>query len=191
MELNTKFLGKNIEYYEEIDSTQAEIWRRIEKNNTENGTIIIANIQTNGIGTHGRSWQTDEKNNIAFSFMIEANCNISKLEGLTKEIAEVLIEVFKNLYNINLEIKEPNDLVFNSKKIGGILCQTKLNGENVKYIVIGIGINTNKTYFSEDIINIASSIKKEFNITVNNDDVIKEFCNLFEKRLIKRIGEFK
>ncbi len=191
MELNTKFLGKNIEYYEEIDSTQAEIWRRIEKNNAENGTVIIANIQTNGIGTHGRSWQTDEKNNIAFSFMIEANCNISKLEGLTKEIAEVLIETFKNLYNISLEIKEPNDLVFNSKKIGGILCQTKLNGENVKYIVIGIGINTNKTYFSEDIINIASSIKKEFNITVNNDDVIKEFCNLFEKRLIKRIGEFK
>ncbi len=189
MKLNTKLLGKNFEHYEKIDSTQAEIWRRIKKNNIKSGTIISADIQTEGIGTHGRIWRTDENNNIAFSFVIKTNCNISKLNGITLEIAEVLVQVFKNLYNIELKIKEPNDLVYNDKKIGGILCQTKLNGEIVKYVVIGIGINTNKTYFSEDIKEIASSIKKEFNININNEEVINEFCNLFEKRLIKRIGE--
>ena len=46
--LNTKFLGQNVSYYETIDSTQLEIWRRIEKNSIENGTIILADIQTNG-----------------------------------------------------------------------------------------------------------------------------------------------
>lgn len=46
--LNTKFLGKNIIHYKEIDSTQLEIWRRLEKDNIENGTIILADIQTNG-----------------------------------------------------------------------------------------------------------------------------------------------
>lgn len=46
--LNTKFLGKNIIHYKEIDSTQLEIWRRVEKDATENGTIILADIQTNG-----------------------------------------------------------------------------------------------------------------------------------------------
>lgn len=46
--LNTKFLGKNFIYYEEIDSTQLDIWRRLEKNNIENGTVIMADIQNNG-----------------------------------------------------------------------------------------------------------------------------------------------
>lgn len=46
--LNTKFLGKNIIHYKEIDSTQLEIWRRVEKDTIENGTIILADIQTNG-----------------------------------------------------------------------------------------------------------------------------------------------
>lgn len=46
--LNTKFLGKNVIFYPEIDSTQLEVWRRIEKNSIENGTIILADVQTNG-----------------------------------------------------------------------------------------------------------------------------------------------
>lgn len=48
MSLNTKFLGRNIEYYEKIDSTQLEVWRRINKKRIENGTVIISEIQTNG-----------------------------------------------------------------------------------------------------------------------------------------------
>lgn len=109
-ELTTKILGKNVIYYESIDSTQLEILRKID--NIQNGTIIIADIQTNGIGTHGRKWHTTEKNNIAFSFIIYANCNIEKLEGITKEIAETMVIAIKNLYNISLHIKEPNDIVY-------------------------------------------------------------------------------
>ena len=164
MELKTKFLGKEIYNFNKIDSTQAEIWRRIEDGNISNGIIIRADIQTNGVGTHGRIWHTDEQNNIAFSFFINTNCKVSLIDGITIEVAETILEVFKNLYNIELEIKVPNDIVHNKKKIGGILCQTKLNGELVKYIVIGIGLNTNKKHFTEDIENIASSIKKEFGI---------------------------
>ena len=53
--LNTKLIGKNITFYETLDSTQLEILRRIENNQIENGTIIIANKQTSGKGTHGRT----------------------------------------------------------------------------------------------------------------------------------------
>lgn len=89
-------------------------------------------------GTHGRKWYTDEENNIAFSVLIEPNCEIEKLEGLTLEIAEIMIAVFKRLYGISLAIKSPNDLVYQGKKLGGILTETKLKGEIVKYVVIGI-----------------------------------------------------
>lgn len=184
--LKTKFIGRNNFYYKEIDSTQKEIWRQIEK--LSNGTIIIAEIQTNGIGTHGRRWHTDEKNNIAFSLLIKPHCNIKKLEGLTTEIAETIVEIFKDKYKIDLKIKKPNDIIINNKKIGGILTETKLVAEEVKYLVIGIGINTQKENFSNDIKDIATSIKKEFNIEVKTLEIITEFCNRFEEKIIKRIG---
>lgn len=184
-ELNTNILGRNIIYYESIDSTQLEILRQIDSN-IANGTIIIADIQTDGIGTHGRKWHTTEKNNIAFSFVIYANCNIEKLEGITTEIAETITTSIKNLYNIRLNIKEPNDIVYNNKKVGGILTQNKLVGEAVKYMVVGIGLNTMQNSFPKEIENTATSIKKEFNINVDRIKIITEFCNLFEKKLIER-----
>ena len=89
-------------------------------------------------GTHGRKWYTEEKNNIAFSFYIDTNCNVENIEGITIEIAQTIIEVLEKLYKIKLQIKSPNDIVINNKKIGGILTQTKLTGKLVKYIIVGI-----------------------------------------------------
>ena len=103
--LTTNFLGRDFWYFEKIDSTQTEILRRI----------------ANGIGTNGRKWKTSEKNNIAFSFFIETNCYAKKLEGITIEVAQTCLDVFKKIYNIELNIKYPNDIVYNGKKIGGIL----------------------------------------------------------------------
>ena len=159
--LLTKFIGRNIFYYETIDSTQKEAWRKIENNNIENGSLIITNIQTSGIGTHGRVWHTEKNNNIAFSTVLFPNCDISKLDNLTYDIAEILVEIFKKMYQIDIDIKLPNDLIINNKKVGGILTETKLQGNRVKDLVIGIGINTNQNEISEEIKDISTSIKNE------------------------------
>lgn len=185
--LKTKFLGRNSIYYKEIDSTQSEILRLIENKEAKNGTLVMADIQTNGKGTHGRIWHTDETNNIAFSFVINPDCNIKKLEGITIEIAEIIIEILKEKYSIKLEIKEPNDIVFRGKKIGGILTQTMMISEKVIYLIVGIGINTNKEKFTEDIKDIATSIKKEFSVEVDREEFIIEFCNRFEDKILERI----
>lgn len=185
--LKTKFLGRNSIYYKEIDSTQSEILRLIENKEAKNGTLVMADIQTNGKGTHGRIWHTDETNNIAFSFVINPDCNIKKLEGITIEIAEIIIEILKEKYSIKLEIKEPNDIVFRGKKIGGILTQTMMISEKVIYLIVGIGINTNKEKFTEDIKDIATSIKKEFSIEVDREEFIIDFCNRFEDKILERI----
>ena len=156
-------------HYEKIDSTQKEVWRRL-----ENEIIISADIQTEGIGTHGRTWYTTQKGNIAFSIGLEPNVPVKNLENLTIEIAEIILEVFDEFYQIKLQIKYPNDIMINNQKVGGILTETKLQGEIVKKIVIGIGINTNNE-------EISTSIKKEFGITIDNSKVIEELC--------QRIGE--
>ncbi len=185
--LKTKYLGRNAIYYKSIDSTQNEIFRLIKNGNITNGTLVIADIQTNGKGTHGRIWHTDEANNVAFSFYIQLDCNIKKIEGITVEIAKIIIDILEKSYGIHLEIKLPNDIVFNDKKIGGILTQSKIIGENVKYLVIGIGMNTSKMKFSEDIKEIATSIKKEFGRDVDINEFITDFCNEFEGKLLEMV----
>lgn len=176
-------------FYHKIDSTQLEIWRRIEENKIDNKTVVIADIQTNGKGTHGRKWHTDEVNNIAFSFFRQINCEIDKLDGLTTEMAQIILDIFKELYQVNLQIKLPNDIFYNGKKVGGILSETKVSGNIVKYIVVGIGINTCQTEFDAEIKNIATSIKNEFGIDVDRMKIIEEFCNRFEKRISERIDK--
>ncbi len=185
--LKTNFLGRDFYFYEEIDSTQNEIFRRIKKGQIINGSVIMADIQTAGKGTHGRIWHTDEKGNIAFSFYIQTNCEIERLDGLTIDIAKILVDMFKEKYKINIQIKEPNDLMINNKKIGGILTQGKINGKYIRYLVIGIGININKKYFTNDIKDIATSIKNEFKVDIDREEVIAEFCNIFEKEINRRI----
>jgi len=182
---------KNIIYYEKIDSTQKEIWRRIEKSDIENGTVIIAKFQTDAIGTHGRTWYTRKDNNLAFSFVVFPNCDINKLYNLTYEIAEIIVSILKNKYKVKLDIKLPNDLMINNKKVGGILTETKLQGNIVKCIVIGIGINTNSKEDSKEIEKISTSIGKEFDVKINNNDVMNEFLDIFEEKFSKRIGEKK
>lgn len=181
--LNTQYIGRNVIHYEKIDSTQKEIWRKVQKNMIENGTVIIADVQTEAIGTHGRVWYTEQKNNIAFSLIVFPNCNINKLENLTYDIAQIFVDIFKTLYSIDINIKLPNDLMVNNKKVGGILTETKLQGICVKELVIGVGINTNQTEMSKEIKDISTSIKKEFDININNYSVISEFCNRLEKKI--------
>lgn len=162
-------------HYKTIDSTQKEIWRRVKNNTIENMTMIIADIQTAGIGTHGRTWHTDEENNIAFSVYFDlskVNCNVNDLDGLTVKITENIVKTFYELYGIKLDIKFPNDIYCNGKKLGGVLTETKVQDGLVKCIVIGIGINTNQIKFADEIDGIATSIKREFGIDINNKNVI-------------------
>ena len=94
---------------------------------------------------------------------------------------------YKEEYNVELEIKKPNDIVYHNKKIGGILTETILVSEQVKYLVVGIGINTVKMQFTDDIKDIATSIKKEFEVEVEAQEFISKFCNKFEKYILERI----
>ena len=195
-------LIKNICIFEEIDSTQKKVLRRIE--NIKDSIVVISKNQTDGIGTHGRKWISN-KNNITFSIGINfsniknntnddlLNVNINSIEGITIEFAKILVNIFKNIYGIYcINIKYQNDLLINGKKIGGILTETKLVRDNVKYLIVGIGINTNQIDFDNlEIKDIASSIKIECKKEVDNNKVIFEFIKEFEKCLEERIKNKK
>ena len=117
---NTKLLGKNIIYYDEIGSTQDEA-KKLIKSGLENGTIFLANSQVKGRGTKERIWYSSKGNNITMTMVLFPKCNVNKIQNLTKIIAECMAEAISELYGYKLKIKIPNDLLLNGKKICGIL----------------------------------------------------------------------
>lgn len=176
----TRYIGKNIIFYNEIDSTQEDAKRRL--NDLSNGTIIIADKQINGKGTKGKVWYTNN-GNIAMTIILKPKCKIERLSNLTIKIAEVMIDAICNIYKCQLEIKKPNDILLNNKKICGILTESKSLGDDVESILIGIGLNVNEIKFEKKLEEIATSLKKEFKKEFNREEIIVEFIEMFEKEL--------
>ena len=183
--LSAKIIGRKIIFYRELESTQIEL-RKLAEEKIENGTIVITDAQTKGIGTHGRTWFSEKGKNITFSFVLYPKCKPNELDNITLEIAECIVDTINEISGYKLEIKKPNDIVFKGKKLGGILTQIVTSGDKIKYLLIGIGINVNETDFSEEIKDIATSLKKEFGIEFSREEIIAKFCNKFEKYCIDK-----
>lgn len=176
---NTKYIGKEIIYYKQIGSTQEYAKTILGK--TKNGTIVITDNQTNGIGTKGRTWYSNNEKNITMTVIIYPNCDIKKLEGYTVKVAEAMRDTIKELYNINLKIKVPNDLIINNKKISGILTNSTTLDGVVKYLLVGIGFNVNEEKLANEISEIATSLKIEFDKEFSREDIIINFIEKLEK----------
>lgn len=175
---------KNIEYFEEIESTHTYIKNIADSDLKKRELTVIAERQTKGIGTKGRVWHTGIKKNIAVSILLRPECNLQKMNGLTVMIADCMKNVIQELYDIKLEIKYPNDLMLNNKKIGGILTEINTMGEKINYLIISIGFNVNEENFSKEIREIATSLKKEYNdIEFSRDEIIMNFLEELENQL--------
>lgn len=175
----TNKIGKKIEYYQTINSTHLYA-KRIANKSKNDGMIILAEQQTEGIGTKGRSWFTGNEKNIATTIILYPKCKISEIGNLTINIATKIKEAIKELYNYNLEIKEPNDLLLNNKKVCGILTEIHTQAEQIRYLLISFGFNVNEENFSEETKNLATSLKKEFNKDFSREEIIKKILEKLE-----------
>ena len=159
-----------IKYFDELPSTHLYVKENQDK--LENGTVIIANKQTAGIGTHGRTWYTGSGDNIAMSMLFKPECDLSSLNNITVDVAQSIKKTIRNLYNIGLNIKYPNDLLLNGKKICGILTEINTISGKINYLIISLGFNVNEICFDEETIKIATSLKKEYNKNFNRKEII-------------------
>jgi len=160
-----------IHHFETIESTHTYLKENYM--NYEDGTVIIADYQTGGIGTHNRTWYSSKKN-ITMSILYKPTCSVDKLDNLTIDIANALKEMIFDMYEIKLDIKYPNDLYLNGKKIAGILTTINTLGEKINYLIISIGFNVNETDFPKEIDEIATSLKKEYGRDFDKEKIIEK-----------------
>ncbi len=174
-DITNNYLGKNIELYDSIESTQDRAKEIVSI--SENGTVVIADEQTNGRGTKQNKWYCTKGENIAMTIIFKPNCKISKLEGFTIKIAQCIKKAINQLYGYELAIKQPNDLLLNNKKIAGILTESSTMNDVVKYVLVGIGFNVNCVNFNNEIQDVATSLKKEYGKTFSREEIIVQILN--------------
>lgn len=103
--------------------------------------VIVAGIQTHGRGQFDRKWISDKPGNVYMSIVLIN----THLKNYTFQMAEALCSVLRQDYELNPTIKEPNDVMVDSKKIAGILSQSATRGDKLNGIVLGIGVNLSLT----------------------------------------------
>ena len=133
-----------------IPSTNDYLRKLSQDQELENFTCCVAENQTQGRGQMGAQWSVEEGKNLTFSVYIEkVIADVSQIYLLNVAVA---VSIFKTLENYNipkLAIKWPNDIMADTKKIGGILIENSIRGDGTINSIVGIGININQINFEE------------------------------------------
>ena len=156
------FPWKNkIHHFDVIDSTNTRA-KKMAAEGAPHGTVLIADQQTGGRGRLGRSFHSPAGSGIYLSVILRPQCHASELMHLTCATGAAMCDAVESACGIRPGIKWTNDLVFQKRKLGGILTELSLTAEgNVAYAVVGIGINCTQSEmdFPEDIRPIATSLR--------------------------------
>lgn len=181
---STNRIGKQIIYQETMTSTHLYAKENID--NLLDGTLVITEEQTGGIGTKNRKWYTRKGENLTFTIVLKPNIPITALEGFTMELAQMMKEVIKENYDVILEVKIPNDLLLQGKKIAGILTESSCSSGIVKNLWISMGMNVNQTEFLPEIQPIATSLKKELGKEFLREPILTKWIEKLERSIEKR-----
>ncbi|XOD69088.1 MAG: biotin--[acetyl-CoA-carboxylase] ligase [Flavobacteriales bacterium AspAUS03] len=156
----------------EVDSTNDFLNKT--QSSPKDWTVIWAMHQTHGRGTRENTWQSEKNKNLTFS--IALNPRIKAQESFLLNIS-VCNAIHKSLYLYNKEIwiKWPNDIILKHKKICGILIENRIYQHEILMSIIGIGLNVNQMNFFE--LSKASSLKKLLGKTFNLQDILMTFIN--------------
>ena len=138
-------------YLESVDSTNSYLKRIIKENELFEGLAVMANVQTSGRGRMGRSWLSEKGDTLCMSIAVKNEYR----DGFTLLASMAVYDALKPFCEDKaLQIKWPNDIISENKKLAGILCE-RVN----EYTVIGVGINVNGKSFAEEIRQKATSIE--------------------------------
>ena len=187
LKLNTDFIGRNFVYCEEIDSTNTYLMDKKNKNNID-GTVILAEKQTEGRGRKNRVWYSAKEQNLNFSILLTNRKYFGKNLNLVNLASSLAVsQSIENLFQLDAELKWPNDVLIKGKKVCGILLEASSQGSKIERLVIGIGLNVNQTMFQGEFNLPPTSIKMESNLNIERERLLAEVLNNFEELLEKTL----
>ena len=191
-DLQIIYIGKNIYAYKEVNSTNT-VAKFLSMNNIENGSVIISEKQSNAKGRSGKFWESP-LGGIWLSIVLNPQVEHSKLPFITLATGVAVANALEKIGIDNAEIKWPNDIYINDKKVCGILTEAIAQFNTIENVIIGVGIDANFDYeeFPEVLKEDSTTLKEELGEEVDINYLIKIFLEEFEKiGVLFTEGEFE
>lgn len=184
-------------FFKEIDSTN-NYAKKLANDEKPEGTVIVAEEQSQGRGRLNRNWLSSKGKAILTSIILRPSISPEFAAQITLVMAVGIIRALKRKLNIEAKIKWPNDIIINDLKVCGILTEMSAEIERVDYIIVGIGLNVNNTVaeFPEEIKKNATSLRICLGQEVNRVELfqtileeLEEVYNSYLKEGFSRILE--
>lgn len=180
--LKTEFMGRSIHYEEKVDSTQ-KIAHRLATDGAVEGTVVVAEEQTLGRGRLDRRWHSPKYTGIWMSIILKPNLPMHKAPQLTLVTAVAVVQAIEDITGLQPQIKWPNDILINGKKVTGILTELQADADRINAIIIGIGINVNQKLedFPDELLEIATSLSVESGQVISRAGLMQAVFARLEK----------
>ena len=176
--LETRLVGQRVIYYPSLTSTM-EAARQAAQRGAAGGTVVIAGEQTAGKGRIGRTWLSP-KGSLALSVILYPS--VAHLHFLIMLASLAVVHSIKEVTGLKSQIKWPNDVLINGKKVCGILVENGVRGNTVDYAIIGIGVNVNlKISDFPEILSTATSLSHELGKDVSLPAVARQLLAEVDK----------
>ncbi|MEO6848126.1 MAG: biotin--[acetyl-CoA-carboxylase] ligase [Chthoniobacterales bacterium] len=196
-------IGKRVIVFREVSSTNDLLLQMGEEGEPE-GTVVFAGSQTKGKGSHGRVWDSAPNRGLWFSFLLHPDFHPEISRELTA-FAALAVQRALSAYGLAVAIKAPNDIYVSSRKIAGMLTETRIGKSSFAVVGIGINVLQGTENFPEVLRNTATSLLqeglKEVSLPRVALDILKSL-NVFHARFLnnpaqlfedytKETGEFR
>lgn len=182
---NTLFVGKVRFHLDELESTNLYASELIAKSKPSEGTVISTFNQWGGRGQIGSKWLTQPLKNIACSLILHPTFLPIHQQFLLNQAVSLAVTDLVALYSAKaLQVKWPNDIYLNGKKLVGILIQGTIAKGNFQSAIVGIGINVNQTEFAPELPN-PTSLKLEEARDFNLEELVLNLCHCVEARYLQ------
>lgn len=178
--LNTRLIGKNIVWEDEVPSTN-DLALELASKGVVEGTVVLSESQTRGRGRMGRPWYSPPEGGIYLSVILKPGFSPQKAYQITFLAAVAVAETLRNLFNLKVQVKWPNDLLLRNKKLGGILTELKAERDRIHYVVVGIGVNVNIIEFPEELRDQVTSLALELGHSIQRITLIQNLLRTLEK----------
>ena len=170
--LFTRIIGRRLLYYPDLSSTMDEAGK-LGEGDAEEGAVVVAETQTAGRGRQGRNWVSQPGNllvSVLFRPTLEALPFISIIGGVAAARA------VRKVTGLEPQIKWPNALLIQGRKVAGILAESAIAGDTVWYAVLGVGMNVSlNTDQTEEIASFATSVNAAAGKVVPREDLLRQF----------------
>lgn len=158
--LSAKIIGGEIVHKDSVDSTN-NLAKKLAHNGAADGTVVVAEEQPGGKGRLERNFFSPKEKGIWFSLILRPKCLPKDAPKFTL-LAAVAVAKAMERFSLRAEIKWPNDILFDGRKLVGILTELSAEVSRVNYLVVGVGINVNvrREEFPAELQKIAASLSE-------------------------------